>query len=38
MPKGFKLESQENMLKAVESIKPISKKQKVSVIKITKIF
>jgi hypothetical protein len=32
MPKGFKVESEENMLKAVESIKPAAKKQKTSVI------
>jgi hypothetical protein len=32
MPKGLKLESEENMQKAVESIKPIAKKQKISVI------
>ena len=31
MPKGFKLESQENMIKASEAIKPAAKKQKLSV-------
>jgi hypothetical protein len=31
MPKGFKIESEENMLKVVENIRPITKKQKTSV-------
>jgi len=31
MPKGFKLESDENLVKALESIRPIAKKQKISV-------
>ncbi len=31
MPRGFKLETDENMVKAVESIRPASKKQKTNV-------
>ena len=31
MPRGFKIESEENMIKAVENIRPVAKKQKVSV-------
>jgi hypothetical protein len=38
MPKGFKLESDENMLKALESIRPIAKKQKISVNFINKFL
>jgi hypothetical protein len=33
MPRGFKIESEENMIKAVENIRPVAKKQKVSVRK-----
>ncbi len=31
IPKGFKLESEENMLRAVEAVRPAAKKQKTSV-------
>lgn len=32
MPKGFKLESHEFLIKAAESIKPAAKKQKTNVL------
>jgi hypothetical protein len=38
MPRGFKIESEENMVKAVENIRPVAKKQKTSVSFITKIY
>lgn len=31
MPKGIKIETEENVIKAAESLKPVAKKQKIGV-------